>query len=117
MRLKHMYLLLCLLGGLLPLRHVVLFMIENGFDTFEFVRQIYATRIGAFFAADVVASLVTLTVFVIVEGRRSRVPRYWISFVGLVIGVSLALPWFLYLRERQLSISAHEGKSAVLVPT
>jgi hypothetical protein len=102
MRLKHGYLALCFLGGLLPLRHIVLFFNEHGFDTAEFIRQIYATRIGAFFTADVTASLVVLIVFVIAEGRRAKMPRYWTSFLGLVIGVSLALPLFLYLREQHL---------------
>jgi hypothetical protein len=76
------------------LRHIVMFLMEHGFDTTEAIRQIYATRMGAFFTADVVASLVVLIVFAAVEGRRGQVPRYWLSFLGLIIGVSLAFPLF-----------------------
>jgi len=99
---KFVYLPLCIFGGLLPLRHGILFLMEHGFDGAEAIRQIYATRMGAFFTADVAASLVVLIAFVVIEGRRSRVPRYWLSFGGLTIGVSLAFPLFLYLRERHL---------------
>jgi hypothetical protein len=105
MNLKHGYLALCLFGALLPLRHIVLFFVEHGFDTAEFMRQIYQTRIGAFFTADVVASAVVLIVFVAAEGRRLRIPRYWTSYLGLVIGVSLAFPLFLYLRQRHMDSS------------
>jgi hypothetical protein len=102
MRSKYVYLPLCFLGGLLPLRHLVLFLTEQGFDSTEAVRQIYATRMGAFFTADVVASLVVFIAFAVIEGRRSQVPRYWLSFLGLIIGVSLAFPLFLFMREKKL---------------
>lgn len=100
------YLALCVLGGLLPLRHITMFLIEHGFDTGEFFRQVYATRIGAFFTADVAATLVTLIVFIMAESKRTKLRRYWIAFLGLIIGVSLALPLFLYLRERQRMVDS-----------
>jgi hypothetical protein len=48
-------------------------------------------------------SSIVLLVFMRVEGRKVRVRLRWLPIVGLcVVGVSLALPPFLYLRERTL---------------
>jgi len=103
MRVKPVYLILCVLGTILPLRHLVLFFYEHGIDMTEFIHQIYATRIGAFFTADVVVSATVLVVFVVVEGRRIKMPRYLLPLLGLAVGVSLAFPWFLFLRHRHLT--------------
>ena len=57
-------------------------------------------RISAFFALDVIVSAVVLWTFVFVEGPRRGVKRLWMPIAAsLIVGVSLALPLFLYLRE------------------
>jgi hypothetical protein len=38
-----------------------------------------------------------------VEGRRLGMRRWWLPLLGLSVGVSLALPWFLWLREHHLA--------------
>ena len=49
---------------------------------------------------DVLVSAVVLIVFMKIESRRRSIPRRWLPIAGLVlVGVSLALPLFLYLRE------------------
>jgi hypothetical protein len=64
---------------------------------------LFATRIGAFFGLDVIVSAIVLFVFVFAEGRRDRVPHLWLPIIAtLLVGVSLGLPLFLYLRPRQL---------------
>jgi hypothetical protein len=106
-RIAQVYLWLCVFGGLLPLRHIAMFFVEHGPDSREFIAQIYQTRVGAFFTADVVASAVVLAVFVAIESKRLGIRRYWVPYLGLIVGVSLAFPWFLYLRQRQIETTAH----------
>ena len=49
---------------------------------------------------DVIVSAVVLWTFVFVEGSRRGVKRLWMPIAAsLIVGVSLALPLFLYLRE------------------
>jgi len=49
---------------------------------------------------DVIVSAVVLWTFVFVEGPRRGVKRLWMPIAAsLIVGVSLALPLFLYLRE------------------
>ncbi len=74
---------------------------ENGLQLGLLVRQLFANRISAFFGLDVLVSSVVLLVFMRLEGRTPRVRFRWMPIVGLcAVGVSLALPLFLYMRER-----------------
>jgi len=71
-------------------------------DAFSF--SIYLPIASAlFFSLDVVVSAVALLRFSALESRRLRLHSRWIVLAAtLLVGVSLGLPLFLYLRERQL---------------
>jgi hypothetical protein len=97
---KHVYLLLCVLGAAIPYSQFVPWVMENGLHLGLLVRQLFANRISGFFGLDVLVSSAVLLAFMRVEGRLARVRFRWMPIVGLcVVGVSLALPLFLYLRE------------------
>lgn len=98
---QYLYLLLALLGAVLPYSQLVPFLREHGFDLRLLVEQLFANRISAFFGLDVLISSVVLWVFVFVEGRRRKMRHLWVYILSnLAVGVSLALPLFLYGRER-----------------
>jgi hypothetical protein len=100
---KNTYLFLCILGTAIPYSQFIPWVTENGLQLGLLVRQLFVNRIGAFFGMDVLVSSVVLLVFMRVEGRMLRVRFRWMPIVGLcAVGVSLALPLFLYLRERAL---------------
>jgi hypothetical protein len=102
MKPKHLYLLLCIFGAVLPLSQLLPFLREHGLDARLIIEQLFANRISAFFGLDVIVSSVVLWVFVAVDGRRSGVRHLWAPIAAsLMIGVSLGLPLFLYLRERR----------------
>jgi hypothetical protein len=87
----------------LPLTQLLPFLAAHGLDLRFFVDELFSTRIGAFFGWDVIVSSVVLWVFVLVDGRRLGMTRLWAPIVAnLLVGVSLGLPLFLYLRERML---------------
>ena len=103
MKLRHFYLLLCVLGIALPYSQLVPWIFEHGFNLALFVRELFANRIGAFFGTDVLVSAIGLIVFVQIEGRRLRIGGMWMPVIAtLLVGVSLGLPLFLYLRESHL---------------
>jgi hypothetical protein len=105
MKPKHLYLTLAIAGTVLPLWQFLPFLRDYGLNGSLFVSQLFATRVSAFFGLDVAVSALVLWVFVYVEGRRVPVPHRWTPVVGsIVVGVSLGLPLFLYLRERQLEV-------------
>lgn len=103
MRPKHLYLVLCVLGTVLPYSRFLPFVLEHGLDLRLFFEQLFSTPIGAFFGWDVIVSTLVLWVLVFVEGRRANVKHRWAPVAAsLTVGVSLGLPLFLYLRERAL---------------
>ena len=103
MKAKTLYLWLCILGTVLPYSQFIPFLRVHGLDSRLFVEQLFANRISAFFGLDVILSAVALWVFVGVEGRRAGVRHAWAPLAAtLLVGVSLGLPLFLYLREVQV---------------
>jgi hypothetical protein len=103
MKLKTVYLVLCVLGAALPLWQLAPWVAGNGLDVRLLFRQLFGGRVGAFFGVDVIVSAVVLSVFVWAEGSRVRVRMRWLAIVAtLAVGVSLGFPLFLYMRERAL---------------
>ncbi|HEX8187110.1 MAG TPA: DUF2834 domain-containing protein [Pyrinomonadaceae bacterium] len=101
MRLKTAYLILCVLGVLVPYWQIAPWLSEHGLDLPLFFRQLFENRVGAFFGMDVFVSAAALLVFARVEGKRGGVRAWWLVAPAVaVVGVSLGLPLFLYLRER-----------------
>jgi hypothetical protein len=99
---RHAFLLLCVLGVVLPYSQLVAFLQRQGFDPSLFVEQLFANRISTFFGLDVMVSSVVLWVLVFSEGGRRHMKNLWIYVLcNLAVGVSLALPLFLYMRERE----------------
>jgi hypothetical protein len=108
MKLKMVYLVLCVLGAVLPLWQLAPWLAANGLDVPLLFRQLFADRVGAFFGVDVIVSAVVLAVFVVSEGSRVRLR--WLAVVAtLAFGVSLGFPLFLYMREREFERRTAEG--------
>src|SRR5260370_9748324 len=99
MKRKSIYLLLCVAGAVLPYWQFVPWVMENGLNVSLLLEQLFANRISAFFAIDVIVS--SVVVFVFVRSERSRLGnKWWLPLVAvLTVGVSLGLPLALYLRE------------------
>lgn len=103
MKAKHIYLILCVLGFALPYSQFVPWVLANGLPLRYFVQQLFANRISGFFGLDVLVSAIVLFRFTGVEGRRLGMQRRWAPIIAtLLVGVSLGLPLFLYLRELAL---------------
>src|SRR5918993_6093331 len=98
-----LYLVGAVLGAILPLSQLIPFLAAHGLDVPLLFRQLFQTNASAFFGLDVIVSSVVLWVFVFSEGRRRRMGNLWLYVVcNLAVGVSLALPLFLFFRERRL---------------
>jgi hypothetical protein len=103
MKPKTLYLVLCFAGVLLPYWQFVPWVFQHGLNLSLFARELFSNRIGGFFGMDVIVSALVVIVFTRVESSRLDVRRRWVVIVAeLTVGVSLALPLFLYLRELAL---------------
>jgi Terpene cyclase DEP1 len=100
MRIRNWYVVLCVLGTIIPYSQFIPFLQAHGLNLRLFLEQLFANRIGAFFGLDVIVSSVVLWVSVFADRARGRIRYAWLPLLGnVVVGVSLALPLWLYLRE------------------
>jgi len=97
------YLIASILGIILPYFFLIRFITENGFNLLLLTRQMFASPTAGFFSIDVILSSLVLWVFVFSEGRRLGMKNLWVYILAnLMVGVSLALPLFLYVREGKM---------------
>jgi len=107
MRLRHVFLLLFIVGTLLSLALFWPWIAANGLDLQLFFSELFSTSIGAFFGADVMISAVVLLIFATAESRRIKMDNQ-ITVIGFVViatlcaGVSSGFPLFLFFRQRHL---------------
>jgi hypothetical protein len=100
---KTVYLFLCIVGVVGPYAAFVPWLAENGINGRLFLQHLFANRISTFFVLDVVVSAVVLLRFAATESARLRMHSRWVVLAAtLLVGVSLGLLLFLYLREKQL---------------
>ncbi|HEX6717711.1 MAG TPA: DUF2834 domain-containing protein [Pyrinomonadaceae bacterium] len=103
---KRFFLCGAIAGTVLPFTFLAHFVQANGLDASVFAHQLFQNDIAMFFAMDVVVSAVMLWGFILLEGRKQRIPHLWIYILcTLLVGVSLALPLFLFSRERTAAAS------------
>jgi len=99
MQLKHLYLILAILGTIIPLWPFTEFLIEYGFNLDLMFRLMWVNEIASFFTWDVVISSFVVIVFIISESMKLKIKNFWIYILfNRIIGVSLGLPAFLYAR-------------------
>ena len=100
---KQVYFALFVIGTVVPYASFVPWVIDHGFDISRMVEELFANRISAFFGLDVVISTIVFWVFVNWEGPRIGLKHLWAPVAAsLTVGVSSALPLFLFMREIRL---------------
>ena len=100
------YLLLALLGAVLPWQANLEFMqtgTGSGFDLSGFIRDANLNAASRSLSRDLIIGATAFTIWIAIEGRRLQVKGWWITLV-LCVTVSFACggPFFLHLRERRL---------------
>lgn len=94
------YAFLAVAGTAIPYWHFIPWVLDHGIAPSAMFAELWSTRIGAFFGADVLISGVALVFFLVMDGKKTVGRLWWLPVVGtLTVGVSLGLPLFLYLRE------------------
>ena len=105
---KTVYLVLAVLGAVVPYAMFFGFFAEQGIDLAAFIAALFANGASGGFTADL---LISSLVFWIYMFTRPDGPKPWLFIVlNLTIGLSCALPAYLYAvtaaRESQPSIAA-----------
>ena len=100
---KILYLALFVLGCVLPLSQLLPWLVAHGGLDFRlFLTDLFANRISAFFAWDVIVSAVVVIAWAWDQSRRGRLRRPLLPVLAtLLVGVSAGLPLALYLRTEE----------------
>lgn len=95
---KHVYLLFTIAGAVVPYIFFVDFFMAEGLALPTFISALFANGAAGGFSADVLLSSAVFWIYLFSNGT----PRAWIYVVlNLTIGLSCALPAYLYAREAE----------------
>ena len=100
---KNIFLVLAILGFLAPYFFFVQVPPESALDFPALLQPLFANNFMKGVAMDLTVSVIVFWTFVFVEGNRLQMKNPWVYLLAtLLVGLSFALPLFLYFRERKL---------------
>jgi hypothetical protein len=103
MKKKNIYLILAILGFLAPYYFFLQMPGENGFDLARLLQPLFSNNLLTGVAMDLTVSVIVFWVFVFMEASKLQMKNPWAYLLAtLLVGLSFALPLFLYFRERKL---------------
>jgi Terpene cyclase DEP1 len=113
MKAKYFYLVLAVIGFAGPYYFFIAFLKAHGLDGKAFLQELFGTPISTFFAVDLLLSSVVFVRYLRQEASRYRINRWWLYLIALLtVGLSFALPLFLYVRETRIDQSAQAAADA-----
>ncbi len=103
MKPKHFYLAMCVVGTIIPYAIMAKFFLEMGTDYHLMADWLFVNIWNTFFLADLLLVAIVIICYIFIEGRKIKMPQLWIPLICVsLVGVCLALPLFLYMRELHL---------------
>ncbi len=99
-KLKHLYLVFAVIGIVGPYYFLITFLTAHGLDGRVFLQQLFGSQISTFFTVDLIIASVVFIVYLPREAKRYSIQIWWLYLIPLfAVGLSFALPLFLYVRE------------------
>ena len=100
---KNIYLILAIIGFIAPYYFFLQVPPEDLLDLPALVQPLFANDFMRGIGMDLTVSVITFWTYVFVEANRLKMKHPWAySLATLLVGLSFALPLFLYFRERKL---------------
>jgi hypothetical protein len=97
---KRLYLILAILGAVVPYLFFVQHFIAQGLSPGSFLVAPFANPVAGGFTADLLISSFVFWIFMFYRRRQDKGPNPLIFILlNLLIGLSCALPAYLYARE------------------
>lgn len=99
---KYIYLILAILGTVVPLTEFISFINEHGLNFSILLKQAFDNHISAFAWLDVIITVIVIIVMTVDFGKKAEVKYLWIPIVAsCTVGASLGLPLLMFMRELQ----------------
>jgi len=97
---KTFYLAMAIVGTVVPWLFFGSFFGAHGPDVPLFLQSLFANGAAGGFSADVLICIAIFWVWSWRDARTNKVGRWWLILpASFLVGLSLALPLYLYLRE------------------
>ena len=103
--LSYLYLLLSILGAILPMISNFNFAMEYGssFDIIKFIQLANANPAAESISRDLLIGASAVFIWIVNESRKLNMKNMWIVYVGtFLIAFAFSAPFFLFLRERRI---------------
>ena len=98
---KNLYLLLAILGAMIPYLLFFQFLQLEGFNLPLFVESLFINGAAGGFTVDLLISSFVFWLFMFSESKKPDTPKpYLFIALNLTIGLSCALPAYLYAKEK-----------------
>lgn len=98
---KNIYLVLAVLGGLIPYLFFFQFFQIEGLNLPLFIKSLFVNGAAGGFSSDLLFTSFVFWLFMFVESKNSDNPKPYLFIIfNLTIGLSCALPAYLYARDR-----------------
>ncbi len=98
---KTLYLLLAIIGAIVPYLFFFQFIQAEGFDIPAFVSALFVNGAASGFSADLLLASFIFWIFMFQQVKESNGPKPYLFIVlNLTIGLCCALPAYLYAREK-----------------
>ncbi len=101
---KRVYLAFAVVGTVVPWLFFASFFARHGIDPPAFLGGLFVNGAAGGFTADVLISILVFWLWSYLDAAREGVRHWWwVLPAGCLVGLSLALPLYLYLREDRRS--------------
>lgn len=99
MNTKSLYLLITIIGAIVPYIFFINFFMEEGFNLITFSKALFENSAAAGFSIDLLLTSFTFWFFMY---KDKGVKSIWpVIILNLTIGLSCAFPFYLYLKEKE----------------
>ena len=103
--LSYLYLVLSILGAILPMISNFNFAMEYGssFDINQFIQLANANPAAESISRDLLIGASAIFIWIVNESRKLNMKNMWIVYLGtFLIAFAFSAPFFLFLRERRI---------------
>ena len=98
---SRVWLVLCLLGTVLPWLFFGTWISTHGFDVPHFIAALFANGAAGGFSIDVLLSLFMFWAWSFWDAKSNDIRRWWVLIpAGLTVGLSLVMPLYFYMRTK-----------------
>lgn len=103
---RWIYLVLAVLGAVLPWQANIEFMQTsgaNGFDIQQFINDANVNAAARSLSRDLLIGATAISIWIVAEGRRLQIKLWWLALIAsFSISFACGAPLFLFLRECRL---------------